>query len=131
MKDIYFGNIEQETTDNKDFRRVIFTGPNSQLVLMTLLPGEDIGAEVHHVDQFFRIESGQGKAVVNGKEYEVEDGSALLVPSGLEHNIINTGMEPLNLYTLYSPANHIDGRVHPTKSDALADTEDEEFGHSK
>jgi mannose-6-phosphate isomerase-like protein (cupin superfamily) len=95
---------------------------------MSLLPGEDIGAEVHHVDQFFRFEAGEGKAVIDGREYPVGNGIAVLVPAGSEHNIINTGSESLKLYTVYAPANHIDGRVHHTKADAVADTEDEEAG---
>ncbi|MFA6295163.1 MAG: cupin domain-containing protein [Candidatus Paceibacterota bacterium] len=125
----FIANIEQLTLDNSCFRQVLYTAPHSQLVLMSLLPGEEIGAEVHHkVDQFFRFERGQGKVVVDGKEYPVTDGSALLVPAGLEHNIINTGSESLKLYTVYSPANHIDGRVHETKADAIADDADEKFG---
>lgn len=96
---------------------------------MSLLPGEEIGVETHQkVDQFFRFEKGEGKAIVNGVEYKVEDGTVLLVPSGLEHNIINTGNEALKLYTLYSPANHIDGRIHKTKDEAFQDIEDEKFG---
>lgn len=129
MKKYYFENIEEATLENNNFRKVAFTGPHSQVVLMSLLPGEDIGNEVHHVDQFFRIEGGEGKAIVDGEEFGVSDGSAVLVPEGLEHNFINTGDTPLKLYTIYSPVNHIDGRVHATKADALADTEDEEFGH--
>lgn len=121
-------NIEKLTVENANFRKVIFTGPNSQLVLMSLRPGEDIGVEVHHVDQFFRVESGTGKAIVDGREFVVEDGSALLVAAGSEHNILNTGNDDLKLYTIYSPANHIDGRIHATKSDAEKDVEDEEFG---
>ncbi len=129
MKEIYNQNIEEETINNTDFRRVVYTGPHSQVVLMSLLPGEDIDLEVHNVDQFFRFEAGEGKAVVDGQEYEVSDGTAIVVPAGLEHNIINTGSEPLKLYTIYSPANHIEGRVHPTKALALSDEEDEAFGH--
>jgi len=124
----YVTNIEKLTAENADFRRVLYTAPHSQLVLMSLLPSEDIGSEVHHVDQFFRFEAGQGKSVIDGVEYPVSSGTAIIVPAGSEHNIINTGTEPLKLYTLYSPANHIDGRVHKTKADAQADTEDEKFG---
>jgi mannose-6-phosphate isomerase-like protein (cupin superfamily) len=123
----YCENIEKLTLDNTDFRRVLYTAPHSQLVLMSLLPGEDIGAEVHHVDQFFRFEAGEGKAVIDGKEYPLKDGTALIVPAGSEHNIINTSDKPMKLYTVYAPANHIDGRVHKTKTDAEADTEDEKF----
>ncbi len=126
----YSDNIEKATLENTDFRRVVYTGPHSQLVLMSLLAGEDIGSEVHHVDQFFRIESGTGVSIIDGKEYAIEDGSALLVPAGSEHNIKNTGDEPLRLYTVYSPANHIHNRVHKTKADALADKEDEAFSES-
>lgn len=126
----YCENIEKETVYNKSFRKVVYTGKYSQLVFMSLIPGEDIGLETHNeVDQFFRFEQGVGQAVVSGKEYDVSDGIALLVPAGQEHNIINTGNEDLKFYTLYSPANHIDGRVHETKADALADVEDEAFGH--
>lgn len=95
---------------------------------MSILAGEDIGTEVHHVDQFFRFEAGQGKAIVDGKEYALADGTALLVCAGSEHNIINTGKKPLKLYTIYSPANHIDGRIHKTKAEAQVDDEDEAFG---
>lgn len=126
----YCENIEKETVYNNNFRQVVYTGKHSQLVLMSLMPGEDIGLETHDkVDQFFRFEEGFGQAVVNGKDYDVSDGIALLVPAGEEHNIINTGNQPLKFYTLYSPANHLDGRVHETKADALADEEDEAFGH--
>lgn len=124
----YVDNIEETTIANEDFRKVVYTGPNSQLVFMSLLPGEDIGSEVHTVDQFFRIESGNGVSIIEGKEYQIMDGTALLIPAGLEHNIMNSGTEPLRLYTLYSPPNHIDGRVHKTKQDALNDAEDEAFG---
>jgi mannose-6-phosphate isomerase-like protein (cupin superfamily) len=124
----YCDNIEKLTLENADFRQVLYTAPHSQLVMMSLLPGEDIGAEVHHVDQFFRFESGEGKAVIDGKEYPLKDGTALLVSAGSEHNIINTGSKPMKLYTVYAPANHIDGRVHKTKADAGKDVEDEKFG---
>jgi mannose-6-phosphate isomerase-like protein (cupin superfamily) len=124
----FCNSIEQLTVENQNFRQVIYTGPHSQLVLMSIKPGEDIGVEVHHVDQFFRIEAGAGKAIVDGKEYSLEDGSALLVAAGSEHNIVNTGTEDLKLYTIYAPANHIDGRVHVTKEEAMKDEEDEKFG---
>jgi mannose-6-phosphate isomerase-like protein (cupin superfamily) len=127
---IYNSNIESDTINNTNFRKVVATGTYSQVVLMSLLPGEDIGMEIHeHVDQFFRFEKGQGKVVVDSKELEVSDGSAILVPAGSNHNVINTGSNPLKFYTIYSPANHIDGRIHATKADAIADMEDEEFGH--
>ena len=124
----YAQNIEKLTLENTNFRKVLYTGPHSQLVLMSLLPGEDIGNEVHHVDQFFRFEAGTGTSVIDGVEYPVSDGTAILVPSGAEHNIINTGATAMKLYTVYAPANHIDGRLHVTKADAIADEEDEEFG---
>jgi mannose-6-phosphate isomerase-like protein (cupin superfamily) len=124
----YHANIEKLTLENTDFRRVLYTAPHSQLVLMSLLPGEDIGSEVHHVDQFFRFEAGEGKSIIDGQEFPVKDGDVVIVPAGAEHNFINTGTELLKLYTVYSPANHIDGRVHKTKADAIADTEDEAFG---
>jgi mannose-6-phosphate isomerase-like protein (cupin superfamily) len=94
---------------------------------MSLLPGEDIGVEVHRVDQFFRFEAGTGKSIIDGIEYPVSDGTALVVPAGSEHNIINTGEEKMKIYTVYSPANHIDGRIHTTKAEALKDEEDEKF----
>jgi mannose-6-phosphate isomerase-like protein (cupin superfamily) len=113
-------NIEQDTLKNSNFRQVIFTGKFCQLVLMTLKPGEDIGMEVHdRVDQFFRFESGQGKAIVDDKEFELKDGTALVIVAGSKHNIINTSQtEELKLYTLYSPANHPDGTTHVTKEEA-------------
>jgi mannose-6-phosphate isomerase-like protein (cupin superfamily) len=128
----YFGNIEVETLENENFRKVVWTGEHSQLVLMSIPVGGEIGEEVHQgVDQFFRVEDGEGKAIVEGEEVGLVDGSALVVPAGSKHNIFNTGSEPLKLYTIYSPANHIDGRVHTTREDAIADVEDEEFGHQK
>ena len=126
----YAQNIEKETLENDNFRKVIFTGEKSQLVLMSIEVGGEIGKEVHpKVDQFFRIESGKGRALLGGEEVEVGDDFAIVVPAGMEHNIINTGDTPLKLYTIYSPANHIDGRVHKTKAEADLDTEDEAFGH--
>lgn len=115
-------NIELDTIENEDFRRVLFTGPHSQLVLMTLQPGEDIGQETHaHHDQFLRIESGVGVVVLAGEKTELVDGSAVVIPAGVEHNVVNTSDdEPLRLYTLYSPAEHPDGTVHRTKKEARA-----------
>ena len=113
----YVTNIERETLDNEDYRRVLFTGPNTQLVLMAIAPGQDIGQETHtgH-DQFIRIESGSGYAQLDGKRHELRDGSAVVIPSGTEHNIVNTSdSEPLRLYTLYSPPEHPDGTVQHTK----------------
>lgn len=123
----YSINIEEATLDNDLFRKVLFTGSRSQLVLMTLQPGEDIGMEVHpDNDQFFRFESGQGKVIIDGKEHLVEDGSAVIVVAGSEHNVINTSnTEPLKLYTIYSPAHHPDGTVHETKAIAMEAEEHE------
>lgn len=122
----FVGNIEDGTLQNEYFREVLFTGPNSQLVVMSLLPNEDIGMEVHgNVDQFFRIEQGEGKVIMNGEEHEISNGTAIVVPAGTEHNIINTsGSEKLKLYTIYTPPNHKDKIIHKTKAEALADTGD-------
>jgi len=116
----YIDNIEKTTLENSYFRQVLFTGEHCQLVVMSLLPGEDIGMEVHpNVDQFFRFESGNGKVIINGEESAVGDGSAVFVTAGSEHNIINTSSEkPLKLYTIYSPPNHPDGTIHKTKAEA-------------
>lgn len=115
-------NIEKDTRENANFRKVVYTSTHSQLVLMSLKPGEDIGMEVHaDNDQFFRFESGTGKVLIDGNEYAVSDGSAIVVPAGAEHNVINTGSDDLKLYTIYSPAHHQDGIVHATKAEALAD----------
>ncbi len=117
----YFGPIESETLDNENFRRVLFTGKYCQLVVMYLKPGEEIGNEVHeHVDQFFRVEEGEARFVLNGTEqHTVPAGEAAIVPAGTYHNVINTSStQPLRLYTLYSPPNHPDGTVHKTKADA-------------
>lgn len=120
----YIVNIEEETIENNNFRKVLYTAKNSQLVLMNLKPGEDIGEEVHdNVDQFFRIDAGQGKAIIEGVEHEIENGYAVVIPAGTLHNIVNTGSEPLKLYTIYSPPNHLDGVIHATKEQAEADEE--------
>lgn len=125
MKKGFKENIEEMTESNTDFRRVLYTGERSQLVLMSLLPGEDIGSEVHpENDQFFRFEKGTGKAFINGNEYEVKDGDAVVVPRGAEHNVINTGKERLQFYTIYSPAHHKDCIIRPTKADAMANEEE-------
>lgn len=118
----YNQNIEQKTLANEYFREVLFTGKFAQLVVMNLKPGEEIGTEVHNtVDQFFRFEKGQGKVIMNGEESVVSDGSAVIVPAGTEHNIINTSQtEPLKLYTIYSPPNHPEGTIHKTKEEAMA-----------
>jgi len=118
----YVTNIEEETMKNAKFRRVLFTGPRAQLVVMTLAPGEEIGLETHvDVDQFIRVEAGHGTALLDGKEHPVEDGTAVVIPAGTRHNIINSSRsEPLKLYTIYSPPEHPDGTVHETKADADA-----------
>ncbi len=122
----YVNNIEKLSIENDNFRKVLYTDKNSQLVLMSLLPGEDIGAEVHEtVDQFLRVDQGSGQAVLDGVTYEISDGSAILVPAGTKHNIINTGSDKMKLYTLYMPPHHRDGVVHATKAIAEADTTDE------
>ncbi|HBA36383.1 TPA: cupin domain-containing protein [Candidatus Falkowbacteria bacterium] len=115
-------NIEQATLENTNFRRVLYTGKHSQLVLMSLTPGTDIGSEVHaENDQFFRFEKGQGKCIIDGNEYEVADGSAIVVPAGAEHNVINVSQsEDLKLYTIYSPAHHQDQIIRATKEEAEA-----------
>ncbi len=115
-------NIETQTLENENFRKVLFTGSHCQLVVMSLLPQEEIGMEVHHnLDQFFRIDSGEGKVIMNGEENSFSDGFAIVVPAGTEHNIINTSAtEKLKLYTIYAPANHPVGTVHVTKAEAMA-----------
>lgn len=116
-------NIERLAVDNDDFRRVLYTAKHCQLVVMSLKPKEDIGAEVHKLDQFFRVEAGSGEAVLDGVRTAITAGFAVVVPAGAKHNITNTGDVPLKLYTLYSPPNHRDGIVHHTRAEAEADTE--------
>lgn len=116
-------DIESLAVKNDKFRQVLYTAKNSQLVLMSLKPQEDIGAEIHKVDQFFRIEEGSGEAVLNGSRRPIQAGFAVLVPAGVNHNIINTGSVPLKLYTLYAPPHHLDGVIHKTRADAEGDTE--------
>jgi mannose-6-phosphate isomerase-like protein (cupin superfamily) len=116
-------NIEAIATQSSEFRRVLYTAQHCQLVIMALKPGEEIGAEVHKLDQFFRVEEGTGQAVLDGVTTPIEAGFAILVPAGTKHNIVNTGTAAMKLYTLYSPPNHRDGVVHHTRGDALADTE--------
>ena len=118
----YVTNLEKLSLENKNFRKVLYTAKNSQLVVMSLGPSEDIGEEVHNLDQFIRCESGNGKAVLDDIAHEISDGFAVVIPSGTKHNITNTSVnKPLKLYTLYSPPNHKDGTMHPTKADAKAD----------
>lgn len=118
----FITNIEQQTLQNENFRQVIFTAQHSQLVLMTLKPGEEIGSEHHDDrDQFVRVEAGQGEVVLNGERSRIVDGSAVVVPAGVEHNFINTShSDPLRLYTLYTPPEHPDGTIHRTKAEADA-----------
>ncbi len=119
----YTTNIEKASLENDNFRKVLYTDKNSQLVIMSLLPNEDIGEEVHDVDQFLRIEKGNGKAVLNGIEHEISDGSVVIVPVGVKHNIINSSNDSMKLYSLYMPPHHKDGVVHSTKQEAESDTE--------
>lgn len=119
----YTSNIEKLTLDNNNFREVLYTTKNCQLVLMSLLPNEEIGEEIHDVDQFFRIEKGVGEAVLDGIVHNIEDGSVVIVSAGTKHNITNKGDEPLKLYTLYMPPHHKDGTIHKTKVEAESDEE--------
>lgn len=124
-KNGYVSNIEKLTLESDVFRKVLYTAEHSQLVLMSLLPGEEIGEEIHDVDQFLRIEKGSGAAVLNGISHDITDGSAILVPAGTKHNVINGNDGPMKLYTLYSPPHHRDGVIHKTKAEAEADASDE------
>jgi mannose-6-phosphate isomerase-like protein (cupin superfamily) len=119
-------NLEEVTKENTDFRRVLYTGKGSQLVLMCLPPSEEIGTETHHEnDQFFRFESGEGRVTINGEIYDVHDGDSVVVPMGAEHNVVNISSdESLKFYTIYSPAHHEDGTVHKTKEEAMRDEEE-------
>jgi len=122
----FSANIEKDTLENDNFRKVLYTSKHSQLVLMALKPTQDIGMEVHEEnDQFFRFEQGVGKVIIDGNEYEVKDGSAIVVPAGAEHNVVNTSdSEELKLYTIYSPAHHQDQIVRATKEEAEANEAD-------
>lgn len=120
----YIGDIEALSKENTDFRRVLYTAQNVQLVLMSLKPGEDIGEEVHELDQFLRIEAGSGEALLGEQKYPVKDGVSILVPAGMNHNVINTSAtEDLKLYTLYAPPEHQDGTVRHTKAEAQSQEE--------
>ncbi len=124
----YVDNIEEATNSNGDFRRVLYTGKNLQLVLMTLQPGDEIGEEVHEDrDQFFRIEDGRGTVYIDGAPNQVEDDFAVIVPAGARHNVVNTGDEPLKLYTIYGPPEHRDRIVHRDKAQADADHENDHW----
>jgi mannose-6-phosphate isomerase-like protein (cupin superfamily) len=122
----FVADIEELTEENSDFRRVLYTGKNLQLVLMAIQPGEDIGEETHpDRDQFFRVEKGKGEVWIDGNRSKIKSDDAIVVPAGALHNIVNTGDKPLRLYTLYAPPEHRDGTVHATKADA--DASDEHF----
>ncbi len=116
-------NIEEIASKNSNFRQVLYTAKNCQLVVMSLKPGEEIGMELHHLDQFFRVEEGMGEAILDGVHTKINAGFAILVPAGTNHNFVNTGKAPLKLYTLYAPPNHKDGTVHHTRADAEKDNE--------
>jgi mannose-6-phosphate isomerase-like protein (cupin superfamily) len=120
----YVVDIEKATKENGNFRKVLYTGQNSQLVVMSLKPGEDIGEEVHGLDQFIRIEAGEGKAILDGVEHRIEDDFAIVIPAGTKHNIVNTSSgNEMKLYSVYSPPEHRDGVLHKTKAEAMVDDE--------
>lgn len=124
----YVDDIQRQTLDNDDFRRVLYTGHNLQLVLMTIQPGEEIGAEVHEDrDQFFRFEEGEGEVIIDGQTHKVEDDYGVIVPAGARHNVRNTGSEPLRLYSIYGPPEHKDKVVHTDKAQAEADHDNDHF----
>ena len=124
MKKGFVADIEKLTVQNADFRRVLYTGQNLQLVLMSIPPGGEIGEEVHDDrDQFFRVEQGNGEVLIDGKKSKIEDDDAVIVPAGARHNVVNKGEKPLQLYTLYAPPEHRDGTVHKTKAEADAHEE--------
>ena len=115
----YITNIEKDSLENENFRKVLYTGKNSQLVLMAIEPRDDIGEEVHKLDQFIRVEAGNGLAILDGVKHEISDGSAIVIPAGTMHNIINSSeTEKLKLYSVYSPPEHKDGIIHKTKNEA-------------
>jgi mannose-6-phosphate isomerase-like protein (cupin superfamily) len=120
----FVADLDHLTVTNEEFRRVLYTAGHCQLVLMSLKPGEAIGEEVHDVDQFFRIEQGIGEAILDGVRTAISDGSAVIVPAGTRHNLINTGPESMKIYTIYSPPHHRDGVVHHTRDDAEKDDEE-------
>ncbi len=121
----YIANIEKATKENDNFRKVLYTGKHSQLVVMSIEPGQDIGEEVHSLDQFIRIEEGKGKAILDGLEHDLEDDFAIVIPAGTKHNVVNTSnSEVMKLYTVYSPPEHKDGVIHVKKEDAINDEND-------
>lgn len=113
-------NLKKDAKENELFRKVVFTGAHSQLVLMSLQPGEEIGAEVHEVDQLIYIVSGEGKTVLDGSDRQIEKGTVLCVPAGVKHNVVNTDAKPMKLFTVYAPAAHRPGEIDRTKADAEA-----------
>ena len=115
----YITNIEEATRSNTDYRRVLYTAKHSQLVLMCIQPGDEIGLETHHLDQFIRIEQGTAQVILDGVAHEVMADFAIVIPAGTKHNVINTGSEPLKLYTVYAPPEHKDGTVHLTKAEEI------------
>ncbi|MFC1648125.1 cupin domain-containing protein [Nanoarchaeota archaeon] len=118
----YKADIEKETLENEDYRRILHTGKMMQLVVMSLKPGEEIPAEVHHdIDQFFRVEKGKALIRVDDEKYELKDDDIIIIPAGTEHQVLNTGEDDLKLYTIYTPPEHPDGTVHKTKAEADAD----------
>ena len=119
--DGFHDNIEKSTIKNTDYRRVVFTSEHMQLVYMSIEPGDEIGEEIHKVDQFIRVDKGQGKSIINGKERKFGDGNAIVVPAGSKHNVINTGNEALKLYTVYSPPQHKRNTIQKTKADDAED----------
>lgn len=119
----FIKNIEKLSVENSNFRHVLYTAKNCQLVVMSLKPKEDIGMEVHKLDQFFRVEEGSGEAILDGVSQPISKGFAIIIPAGTKHNIVNTSSAPMKLYTLYAPPNHRDGVIHRTKADAEADNE--------
>jgi mannose-6-phosphate isomerase-like protein (cupin superfamily) len=124
----YVDDIQARTLENDDFRRILYTGKNLQLVLMTLPPGEEIGEEVHEDrDQFFRIEAGSGEVLIDGHTHAIKDDDAIIVPAGARHNVRNTGAEPLKLYTLYAPPEHKDKVVHQDKAQAEQDHDNDHW----
>jgi len=115
----YVADLEEVTVNNSDYRRVLYTARNSQLVVMSIEPGDEIGEEVHELDQFIRIEAGKGEVTLDGVTHALEDDWAVVIPAGTKHNVVNTGDEPLKLYSVYAPPEHRDGVVHPTKADEV------------
>jgi mannose-6-phosphate isomerase-like protein (cupin superfamily) len=113
----YVTNIEKATLENENYRKVLYTAKNSQLVLMTIQPGDEIGEEIHGLDQFIRLEAGKARVTLDGVEHSLEDDWAVVIPAGTKHNVVNVGDEPVRLYSVYSPPEHKDGTVHATKAD--------------